>query len=82
MGARLSCHLLLKLFQTVEGFMPNLYSSLAGSTSPLPRSPNTHSSGIKYRYEDYFHDFFEEILIFGISAVTDNYCRTLTETSR
>jgi mediator of RNA polymerase II transcription subunit 12 len=45
MGARLSCHLLLKLFKTVEAFQPMFYTM--GSPSPMPR-PSTHASGIKY----------------------------------
>ena len=46
LGARLSCHLLLKLFKTVESFQPNFYTM--GSPSPLMPRPSTHASGIKY----------------------------------
>ena len=47
-GARLSCHLLLKLFQTVEpDFQEHSMFYSVGSPSPMPR-PSAHSSGIKY----------------------------------
>jgi mediator of RNA polymerase II transcription subunit 12 len=45
MGARLSCHLLLMLFQTVDSFMSN-----SGSNSPMHRNASPYGSGIKYRY--------------------------------
>lgn len=44
-GARLSCHLLLKLFKSVDAIQPMFYSM--GSPQPMPR-PSTHASGIKY----------------------------------
>ena len=48
MGARLSCHLLLKLFKTVEpDFQEHSMFYSVGSPSPMPR-PSVHSSGIKY----------------------------------
>lgn len=43
--ARLSCHLILKLFKSVETFQPMFYT--VGSPSSMPR-PSTHTSGIKY----------------------------------
>ena len=47
-GARLSCHLLLKLFKTVEpDFQEHSMFYSVGSPSPMPR-PSVHSSGIKY----------------------------------
>ena len=48
MGARLCCHLLLKLFKTVEpDFQEHSMFYSVGSPSPMPR-PSVHSSGIKY----------------------------------
>ena len=45
-GARLSCHLLLKLFKTVESSSEPLFYTM-GSPSPMPR-PSIHASGIKH----------------------------------
>ncbi len=53
-GARLSCHLLLKLFQTVDAFVPAFYpssSSSSSGTSPkaaAATSAANHPSGIRH----------------------------------
>ncbi|XP_040577805.1 mediator of RNA polymerase II transcription subunit 12-like protein isoform X2 [Lepeophtheirus salmonis] len=43
-GARVSCHLLLRLFKGIEPFQPMYYTM--GSPQPMPR-PSTHASGIR-----------------------------------
>ncbi len=48
-GSRLSCHLLLKLFQSVDAFPPSFYPSSSGGTSPKAAASVTHHpSGIRF----------------------------------